>query len=62
MMDWNRPPSQKSGDVEEGGLAPPLYPIMVERSELHWAFVQKIYAILSIQMLLTIPSPPSWFW
>ncbi|PKU79374.1 protein LIFEGUARD 2 [Dendrobium catenatum] len=54
MMDWNRPPYRKSGDVEEGGSARPLYPMMVERPELRWAFVRKIYGILSIQMLLTI--------
>ncbi|KAL0925851.1 hypothetical protein M5K25_004222 [Dendrobium thyrsiflorum] len=54
MMDWNRPPYRKSGDLEEGGSARPLYPMMVERPELRWAFVRKIYAILSIQMLLTI--------
>ncbi|KAG0465760.1 hypothetical protein HPP92_019924 [Vanilla planifolia] len=54
MMNWSRPPYWKGSDVEEGGAARPLYPMMLERPELRWAFVRKIYAIISIQMLLTM--------
>ncbi|PKU83807.1 protein LIFEGUARD 4-like [Dendrobium catenatum] len=53
MMAWNRPP-YKGSDVEAGGGARPLYPSMLESPELRWAFIRKIYSILSIQMLLTI--------
>ncbi|XP_058106141.1 protein LIFEGUARD 2-like [Magnolia sinica] len=42
----------KTGDVETG--ARPLYPLMLENPELRWAFIRKIYSILTIQMLLTI--------
>lgn len=54
MMNWNRPPYRKTGDVEVGGDRRLLYPTMTESPELRWAFVRKIYSILSIQMLLTI--------
>ncbi|KAI0516344.1 hypothetical protein KFK09_009016 [Dendrobium nobile] len=53
MMAWNRPP-YKGPDVEAGGGARHLYPSMLESPELRWAFIRKIYSILSIQMLLTI--------
>ncbi|KAH0466797.1 hypothetical protein IEQ34_004035 [Dendrobium chrysotoxum] len=53
-MNWNRPPYWKRGDVEEGSETRPLYPMMLERPELRWAFVRKIYTIVSIQLLLTI--------
>lgn len=53
-MSWNRPSYWKSGDVEEGNETRPLYPMMLERPELRWAFVRKIYTIISIQLLLTI--------
>eukprot|EP00262_Sarcandra_glabra_P019575 TRINITY_DN7419_c0_g1_i1.p1 TRINITY_DN7419_c0_g1~~TRINITY_DN7419_c0_g1_i1.p1 ORF type:complete len:245 (+),score=22.10 TRINITY_DN7419_c0_g1_i1:195-929(+) len=49
---WNYP-YRKTGDVESGG-APPLYPMMLESPELRWAFIRKIYTILSIQLLLTV--------
>ncbi|KAL0924692.1 hypothetical protein M5K25_005542 [Dendrobium thyrsiflorum] len=53
-MSSNRPPYWKRGDVEEGSETRPLYPMMLERPELRWAFVRKIYTIVSIQLLLTI--------
>ncbi|CAD5190690.1 protein LIFEGUARD 2 [Musa acuminata AAA Group] len=49
---WARPPYAKGGDVESG--AQPLYPAMLERPELRWAFIRKIYSILVVQMLLTV--------
>jgi hypothetical protein len=42
------------GDPEAGIEARPLYPMMLESPQLRWAFVRKVYTILSIQMLLTI--------
>ncbi|GFZ13598.1 bax inhibitor-1 family protein [Actinidia rufa] len=45
---WNR-----KADVESG-TAEPLYPMMLESPELRWAFIRKIYSILSIQLLLTV--------
>ena len=45
---WNR-----KADVESG-VAEPLYPMMLESPELRWAFIRKIYSILSIQLLLTV--------
>jgi FtsH-binding integral membrane protein len=41
-------------DTEAGFEARPLYPMMLESPQLRWAFVRKVYTILSIQMLLTI--------
>ncbi|KAF3326735.1 BI1-like protein [Carex littledalei] len=49
---WNRPP-RKSPD-EEGGVAQPLYPAMVESPELRWGLIRKIYSILTVQILLTV--------
>ncbi|KAK6141373.1 hypothetical protein DH2020_024890 [Rehmannia glutinosa] len=31
-----------------------LYPLMEERPELRWAFIRKVYSILTIQLLATI--------
>ncbi|XP_020598211.1 BI1-like protein, partial [Phalaenopsis equestris] len=53
-MSWMKPPYWQRGDVEEGNVTRPLYPMMLERPELRWAFVRKIYTIVSIQLLLTI--------
>ncbi|KAK9083719.1 hypothetical protein Scep_030190 [Stephania cephalantha] len=39
-------------DIEAG--ARPLYPMMLESPELRWAFIRKIYSILSLQLLLTV--------
>lgn len=41
-----------SGDVESG--AAPLYPTMLEAPELRWAFIRKIYSILTVQLLMTV--------
>ncbi|XP_008775649.1 protein LIFEGUARD 2-like [Phoenix dactylifera] len=49
---WNHPPYWKDRDVESGPQA--LYPTMLESPELRWAFIRKIYAILTVQMLLTV--------
>ena len=48
---WNRPSYGKGGDVESG--AEPLYPMMLEAPELRWAFIRKIYSILTVQLLMT---------
>ena len=47
---WGRQ-FQKS-DVEAG--ARPLYPMMLESPELRWAFIRKIYSIITVQLLVTI--------
>lgn len=44
----------KAGDVETGGSARPLYPMMLESPELRWAFIRKIYSIITIQLLVTV--------
>ncbi|KAI3834313.1 hypothetical protein MKX03_030120 [Papaver bracteatum] len=46
-------PYGKTEDLESGA-ARPLYPMMLESPELRWAFIRKIYSILSLQLLLTI--------
>ncbi|RWR82395.1 BI1-like protein [Cinnamomum micranthum f. kanehirae] len=45
-------PSYGKADIESG--SPALYPMMTERPDLRWAFIRKIYVILSIQLLLTV--------
>ncbi|KAJ6773837.1 PROTEIN LIFEGUARD 3 [Salix purpurea] len=47
---WNQP--YRKTDVEVG--ARPLYPMMLENPQLRWAFIRKVYSILSFQLLLTI--------
>ncbi|XP_021898119.1 BI1-like protein [Carica papaya] len=47
---WAVPP--RKNDLESG--ARPLYPMMLESPELRWAFIRKIYSIISIQLLATI--------
>ncbi|KAM0951850.1 hypothetical protein DsansV1_C03g0030161 [Dioscorea sansibarensis] len=42
----------KDRDLESGPR--PLYPMMLERPELRWAFIRKIYFILATQLLLTV--------
>lgn len=51
-----RPPQPKAPewDAEAGAAARPLYPMMLENPQLRWAFIRKVYSILSIQMLLTV--------
>ncbi|XP_010450003.1 PREDICTED: BI1-like protein [Camelina sativa] len=42
-------------DIETGGSGNEgLYPNMKESSELRWAFIRKVYTILSLQLLLTV--------
>ncbi|KVI03919.1 Bax inhibitor 1-related protein [Cynara cardunculus var. scolymus] len=48
---WNQQPFLKS-DVESGS-GEPLYPMMLESTELRWSFIRKIYSIVAIQLLLT---------
>ncbi|CAD6207801.1 unnamed protein product [Miscanthus lutarioriparius] len=47
-------PEWYAGDAETGQAAHLLYPLMLEDSRLRWAFIRKVYSILSIQMLLTV--------
>jgi protein lifeguard len=56
---WFRPaypPKVPGSDLEAGpaGVVRPLYPAMIERPELRWAFIRKVYSIMSLQMLLTV--------
>ncbi|XP_010440403.1 PREDICTED: BI1-like protein [Camelina sativa] len=42
-------------DIETGaGGGNELYPDMKESTELRWAFIRKVYTILSLQLLLTV--------
>uniref|UniRef100_A0A5B7BM02 Putative BI1-like protein n=1 Tax=Davidia involucrata TaxID=16924 RepID=A0A5B7BM02_DAVIN len=43
----------KYGDVENGNNGQ-LYPSMIENPQLRWAFIRKVYVILTMQLLLTI--------
>lgn len=47
---WNQP--YRKNDLEGGAV--PLYPMMLESPELRWAFIRKIYSILTVQLILTI--------
>lgn len=47
---WNQPHGKS--DVEAG--ARPLYPMMLESPELRWAFIRKVYSIITLQLLATI--------
>ncbi|KAJ9172001.1 hypothetical protein P3X46_015292 [Hevea brasiliensis] len=47
---WGQP--YRKSDVEAG--ASPLYPMMLESPQLRWAFIRKVYSILSFQLLATI--------
>lgn len=49
---WGPAYGKSTVDVESG--ARPLYPMMLESPDLRWAFIRKIYSILSVQLLLTI--------
>lgn len=40
------------GDIEVGHR--PLYPAMAENPGLRWAFIRKVYAILTFQLLTTV--------
>ncbi|KAK7396388.1 hypothetical protein VNO78_17362 [Psophocarpus tetragonolobus] len=35
-------------------VGPPPYPVMLENPELRWAFIRKVYTILSIQLVLSV--------
>ncbi|CAA6667205.1 unnamed protein product [Spirodela intermedia] len=48
-----KPGYGKGGDLEAGEASVPLYPMMLESPDLRWAFIRKVYSILSIQLLLT---------
>lgn len=41
----------ESGSSNGGGQ---LYPMMLEPLQLRWAFIRKVYSILSVQLLLTV--------
>jgi FtsH-binding integral membrane protein len=47
-------PLNRNNDLE-AGASPLLYPSMTENPELRWGFIRKVYAILTAQLLLTIP-------
>ncbi|OAY61634.1 protein LIFEGUARD 4 [Manihot esculenta] len=47
---WAQP--YRKSDVEAGTR--PLYPMMLESPQLRWAFIRKVYSILSFQLLATI--------
>ena len=49
---WHRPSDGKDGDLEAGPRL--LYPMMLESPDLRWAFIRKIYVILTAQMALTV--------
>ncbi|XP_074561468.1 protein LIFEGUARD 2-like [Curcuma longa] len=49
---WKNAGYSKSEDLESGAL--PLYPGMLESPDLRWAFIRKIYFILSLQLALTV--------
>ncbi|XP_006650573.2 protein LIFEGUARD 2-like [Oryza brachyantha] len=53
-MYFRPPPKGPEYEAETGMAARPLYPMMLESPQLRWAFIRKVYTILSIQMLLTV--------
>uniref|UniRef100_A0A1D1Y5R6 BI1-like protein n=1 Tax=Anthurium amnicola TaxID=1678845 RepID=A0A1D1Y5R6_9ARAE len=54
MWQMRPPPAKTGGDVEAGVGARPLYPSMMESPQLRWAFIRKVYSIVSVQLLLTV--------
>ncbi|PSR92755.1 BI1-like protein [Actinidia chinensis var. chinensis] len=44
----------KGGDVEAAAESGGLYPSMTKNADLRWAFLRKVYALLSLQLLLTV--------
>ena len=46
-------PKRSKGDIETGGEGH-LYPMMLESPPMRWAFIRKVYAILCMQLLLTV--------
>ncbi|XP_048128905.1 protein LIFEGUARD 4-like [Rhodamnia argentea] len=49
---WTHP--YRKSDVEEGPGVRPLYPAMLESPQLRWAFIRKVYSILTFQLLATV--------
>ncbi|KAI6695534.1 hypothetical protein NL676_023244 [Syzygium grande] len=49
---WAQP--YRKRDVEEGPGARPLYPAMLESPQLRWAFIRKVYSIVTFQLLATV--------
>lgn len=49
---WNQQQPFRKIDVEGGTT--PLYPMMLESPQLRWAFIRKIYSIITIQLLATV--------
>ncbi|KAI8574505.1 hypothetical protein RHMOL_Rhmol01G0359700 [Rhododendron molle] len=45
---------QGKNDLESGNGDRPLYPMMLESPQMRWAFIRKVYSILSFQLLLTV--------
>ncbi|KAF7152504.1 hypothetical protein RHSIM_Rhsim01G0272300 [Rhododendron simsii] len=45
---------QGKNDLESGNSDRPLYPMMLESPQMRWAFIRKVYSILSFQLLLTV--------
>ncbi|XP_058214625.1 protein LIFEGUARD 2-like [Rhododendron vialii] len=45
---------QGKNDLESGNSDRPLYPMMHESPQMRWAFIRKVYSILSFQLLLTV--------
>ncbi|KAG5567549.1 hypothetical protein RHGRI_002925 [Rhododendron griersonianum] len=45
---------QGKNDLESGNGDRPLYPMMQESPQMRWAFIRKVYSILSFQLLLTV--------
>lgn len=50
---WSNYGKNYDVDLEYGGRASHLYPMMEESPELRWSFIRKIYSILTIQLILT---------
>lgn len=48
----NQKKKMEKGDAERGTTE--LYPGMIEPPEIRWAFIRKVYAIVAMQILLTI--------
>ncbi|KAM5563662.1 protein LIFEGUARD 4-like [Rosa sericea] len=47
-------PKSETDLALDAGATRRLYPSMVESPELRWAFIRKVYAILTVQLLLTV--------
>ncbi|KAJ4827528.1 Protein LIFEGUARD 2 [Turnera subulata] len=50
---WGNKGGAAGGDIESGAAQQPLYPLMNEPPQIRWAFIRKVYIILSMQLLLT---------